>query len=111
MEFIPIRSLSRELPAVLSRLQRDGKLVVTKNGQPTILMVNLVGNDFMETIQAVSQKHPNQEKISAAHSRQQLEAFDTFVSTIRAIENEPLDDEDFAFLESNRISFNREINL
>ena len=41
----------------------------------------------------------------------QLEAFDRFVSSIKSIDDEPLTDKDFAELENNRASFNREHTL
>ena len=44
-------------------------------------------------------------------AQRQLEAFDKFVSAIESIDDESLTDEDFAELENNRASFNREAAL
>jgi len=44
-------------------------------------------------------------------SQQQLSAFNKFVSAVRAIDDEPLTDEDFAELENNRVSFDRAVAL
>ena len=46
-----------------------------------------------------------------SRSQQQLEALEQFITAIKAIDNEPLSDEDFAELENNRVNFTREIDL
>ena len=48
---------------------------------------------------------------SKTKAQRQLEAFDRFVSAVESIDDEPLTDEDFAELENNRASFNREAAL
>ena len=47
----------------------------------------------------------------ASRSQKQLEAMERFISAVNAIDNEPLTDEDFSELESNRVNFTREIDL
>ncbi|MDR2713403.1 MAG: hypothetical protein LBB91_09875 [Clostridiales bacterium] len=49
--------------------------------------------------------------ISRTKAQRQLEAFDKFVSAISSVSDEPLTDEDFAELENNRASFDREVAL
>ena len=46
-----------------------------------------------------------------SRSQQQLEALERFITAVRAIDDEPLTDEDFAELENNRVNFKREIEL
>jgi hypothetical protein len=43
--------------------------------------------------------------------QQQVEALDQFILSIKAIDNEPLTEDDYAALENNRANLSREISL
>ena len=88
MEFIAMRSLSRELPIVLSQLQRDGELVVTNNGKPTILMINLVGKDLVEVVNGIRKQQKDQ-----SMAQKQKEALKRLVIGMQSIDDEPFDEE------------------
>jgi hypothetical protein len=105
MEFVAMRQLSRELPIVLTHLQRDGELVVTNNGQPTILMINLVGKDMVEVI---SDFRKQQKEKSLA--QKQNEALKRLYDGLKTIDDEPFD-EQFDAIMAKRVNFTRELDL
>lgn len=106
MKFMPMRTLSTEQRTVLTNLQRDGEVVITNNGQPTILMIDLSGRDLVDVV-----NHFRKWEDKRTLAQRQLEALDRFVNRIKAIDDEPLSDEDFSDLENNRTNFKREIDL
>lgn len=106
MQFIPMRELSRNTQSVLSSLQRDGELVVTSNGQPTALMIDLIGRDLVEAVSSFRRT-----RLDIPSSQQQHDAFLRFIKSVDAKDDEPLTDEDFADLENNRVNFNRDLDL
>ena len=99
-----MRSLSRELPDVLSRLQRDGELVVTNNGQPTILMIDLVGRDLVDVVGSFRRSRDEKSK-----AQQQREAVIEFVKNVNEA-GEPLDEE-FDEILNRRFNIERELDL
>jgi len=104
MEFVGMRSLSRELPAVLNQLQRDGELVVTNNGQPTILMINLVGKDLVEVIGGIRKQQEQQ-----TLAQRQNEALKLLRAGLESIKDEPFDEE-FDEIIARRPLFSRNID-
>ena len=100
-----MRSLSRELPTVLSRLQRDGELVVTNNGQPTILLVDLVGRDLVEVVGRFRER---QEEGSRA--KRQNEALKRLSEGLKEIDDEPFDEE-FDNTLRKRVNITRTLDL
>jgi hypothetical protein len=106
MQFIPIRALSREPQTVLSCLQRDGEVVVTNNGQPSFLLVDLAGRDLIETV-----GNFRRSRLNVPSPQQQHDALLRLIEAVDARDNEPLTDEDFAALESSRISFRKDLDL
>lgn len=88
MEFIAMRSLSRELSTVLEQLRRKGELVVTNNGKPTILMVNLVGKDLVEVVSGIRKQQEDQTK-----AQRQKEALERLWAGMQSIDDEPFDEE------------------
>ena len=105
-----MRALSREPQTILDCLRRDGELMVTNNGRPSMYVINMEGQDVFEEVNWIRQIR-KERKESISRSQQQLAAFDEFIAAIRAIDDEPLTDEDFADLERNRVHFRREIDL
>ena len=55
MEFIPVRRLRSEPTTVWSQLARDGEVVITNNGRPMALMVDLSGKDLLALTSACRQ--------------------------------------------------------
>jgi hypothetical protein len=106
MQFMPMRELSRNTQSVLSCLQRDGEVVVTNNGQPTILLVDLVGRDLIETVSSFRRN-----RLDIPSSQQQHDAFLRFIESVDARDNEPLTDEDFTAFGNNRVSFKKDLDL
>jgi len=70
MEFMPMRTLSREPQAVINNLRRDGELVMTNNGQPIILMIDLVGRDLVETVNLLRRNNTKDTSIKALAKNQ-----------------------------------------
>ena len=111
MEFMPMRDLQRDQRTVLENLRRDGEVIITNNGQPTFLIIDLSDQDIFETVNEIRRFRAERNKPSISRSQQQLQAMKRFVANVQAIEDEPITDEDLADLEKNRASFNRRIDL
>ena len=47
----------------------------------------------------------------AAKGQRQVEALDQFISSIKAIDHEPITEDDYIALENNRANLSREISL
>jgi hypothetical protein len=94
------RSVVEMVQAYQGYFQADGRFISDSfSGQiPTgkMAIVNILDVDLIE---------------NKTRSQQQLEAFDKFVTGIRSINDEPLTDDDFIALESNRVNFTRELDL
>lgn len=55
MNFYSIRDLRTTSKAIWGNLALDGEVVITSNGKPTALLVDLENYDFEETVKAVRQ--------------------------------------------------------
>lgn len=106
MQFMPMRALSSDTKSVLTCLARDGEVVVTNNGQPLMLLVDLAGRDLIDTVSNLRNSRP-----SMPTPLQQREALERFMAAVDARDDEPLNEDDYSALENNRVEFNREIDL
>ena len=111
MEFMPMRALQQEQRVVIENLRRDGELIITNNGQPSFLMIDLTGQDLFETVNELRRFRAERNKPSISRSQQQLQAMEQFFANVQAIDDEPIADEDFAALENSRVSFKRRVDL
>jgi PHD/YefM family antitoxin component YafN of YafNO toxin-antitoxin module len=50
MEFVPIRELCTSPKKISARLKRDGRIVITNNGRPTAIMLDVDSSTFEETL-------------------------------------------------------------
>jgi len=105
MDYMPMKALSTERRAVLAKLRRDGELVITNNGQPTILMIDLSGRDILDVA-----GHFRKPKDGMTLSQRQNEAIRRFVEDQRADHTEPFDDEYDAFT-AQRFGIYRELDV
>ncbi len=55
MEFYSVRDFRTESKAVWESLARGGEVVITNNGKPAALMIEIPEGGFDETVQAVRQ--------------------------------------------------------
>lgn len=55
MEFYSVRDFRTETKAVWESLARGGEVVITNNGKPAALMIEIPEGGFDETVQAVRQ--------------------------------------------------------
>ena len=55
MEFMPVRSLRDTPKEVWNQLAQDGEIVITNNGKPAALMIDLVGKDVFSIVMAIRQ--------------------------------------------------------
>jgi antitoxin (DNA-binding transcriptional repressor) of toxin-antitoxin stability system len=55
MEFVSVRELRAASKAVWGALERDGRVVVTNNGKPTALMVDVDSSTLQDTLDALDQ--------------------------------------------------------
>ena len=105
MVFMPMRALSTEQRTVLANLRRDGELVITNNGQPTILMVDLVGRDLIDV--AALFRRSREERSLA---QRQNEAIKRLVKDTRGDDVERFDEE-FDAIMAKRLTITRELDL
>ena len=68
MQFVTVRDFRSASRGVWDKLRDDGELVVTNNGKPTAIMLN-VGDDFEETLAVLRQT-----KAMRAFNRMRMEA-------------------------------------
>lgn len=101
-----MRALSRDTQTVLNCLQRDGEVVVTNNGKPAFLMIDLTDRDLVETVNHF--RHAGADRYSP---QKQHEALKQFFASVDARNDEPLTDDDFSVLENSRVNFKRKIDL
>jgi PHD/YefM family antitoxin component YafN of YafNO toxin-antitoxin module len=50
MEFVPIRDLCASPGKVTARLRREGRIVITSNGRPSAIMLDVDGSSLEETL-------------------------------------------------------------
>jgi PHD/YefM family antitoxin component YafN of YafNO toxin-antitoxin module len=50
MEFVPIRDLCASPRKITTQLKRDGRVVITNNGRPTAIMIDVDAANFEETL-------------------------------------------------------------
>jgi PHD/YefM family antitoxin component YafN of YafNO toxin-antitoxin module len=50
MEFVPIRDLCASPRKVTAQLKREGRLVITSNGRPSAIMLDVDASSFEETL-------------------------------------------------------------
>ena len=50
MNFVPIRELCMSPKKITSQLKRDGRVVITNNGRPTAIMIDVDATTFEETL-------------------------------------------------------------
>jgi len=55
MEFITVRDFRIGTASVWEKLERDGKMVLTNNGKPTALMINIANQDFESILDSINQ--------------------------------------------------------
>lgn len=55
MEFVPYRILRNQPRVLREQLQQSGELIVTNNGVPFALMINIEAEDFEELFYLVTQ--------------------------------------------------------
>lgn len=55
MNFYSIRDLRSETKNICENIRRDGEAVITNNGKPTLLMLDISEDNFDEILRAVRQ--------------------------------------------------------
>ena len=55
MNFYSVRDLRTTQKAIWENLEKDGEVVITNNGKPTALLINIEEGSFEETLKAVRQ--------------------------------------------------------
>ena len=108
---MPLHVLQQEQPTVLRKLRRDGEIIITNNGKPSFLLVDLSKKKSFKKTKRIQPKHSKRKKPLINRSHQQMLAMKQFIATIKAIDDEPITEEDFIALETNRVKIDREINL
>ena len=55
MDFLTIRELRASSRTIWRKLSQDGKMVITNNGKPTALLLDISNEDLEETLSALRQ--------------------------------------------------------
>ena len=55
MNFYTVRDLRTTTKSIWDNLSNDGEVIITNNGKPTALIIDIADGDFEETIKAVRQ--------------------------------------------------------
>ena len=55
MNFYTVRDLRTTPKSIWDNLSNDGEVIITNNGKPTALLIDIADGDFEETIKAVRQ--------------------------------------------------------
>ena len=55
MDFLSVREFRASSRSIWNKLSRDGKMVITNNGRPTALLLDLSNEDLEETILTLQQ--------------------------------------------------------
>jgi hypothetical protein len=77
MQFLTIREFSKAPKAALSKLAQDGKAVLTNNGKPAAIMINVNAESFeriFSLVQSVEKKPPY------ARDKEHAEAFERLMN-------------------------------
>ena len=69
MDFIPVRTLETETQSVLAILRRDGELILTNNGQPSVYVIDLEGQDLVDVVNTFRHNRYINEKLKASDQR------------------------------------------
>jgi hypothetical protein len=76
MEFIPYRVLRNEPAALRKKLEEEGELVVTVDGKPFAVMINLAGSDNIDDILLLVSRLKAQMAARAIRSQARRDALD-----------------------------------
>ena len=55
MDFLSVRELTKSSANIWRKLSRDGKMVITNNGKPTALLLDISNDDLEETLLTLRQ--------------------------------------------------------
>ena len=55
MNFYSIRDLRIETKDICERVRQDGEVIITNNGKPSVLMLDISENNFDEIVRAIRQ--------------------------------------------------------
>ena len=107
MEFVPVRSFSTNSKTVWNKLADDGELVVTNNGQPMALMIDLTGRDLVTVVSAFRQSigKPLEKKRKGISS----DAWLTFLDGVK--NNSEVIGPEYDAVLNERVNFDRELDL
>jgi hypothetical protein len=76
MEFVPYRLLRNEPTVLRKKLENDGKLVVTVDGKPFAVMINLSDNEDIDDVLLMISKLQAQMAARAIRSQARRDGFD-----------------------------------
>ena len=55
MNFYTVNDLIKNPENILENLSADGEMIITNNGKPTVILLNIADGNFEETIEAIRQ--------------------------------------------------------
>ena len=89
MEFVTVRDFRAGTANVWEMLERDGKMVLTNNGKPTALMINIVNQDFEAVLDSINQAEfmravNNMRAIAAANGYMTEDEIEAEIQSARA---------------------------
>jgi antitoxin (DNA-binding transcriptional repressor) of toxin-antitoxin stability system len=89
MEFVTVRDFRSGTANLWDKLARDGKMVVTNNGRPTALMINILNQDFEAVLDSIKQAEfvrtvNDMRSVAAAHGYMTDDEINVEIQTARA---------------------------
>jgi hypothetical protein len=93
MQFLTIRELSKSPKTALSKLAKDGKAVLTNNGKPAAIMLNVDSENFEEVFTLIQQaetvKHTDKMEKAAVLAYEDYST-DKELTAFTSLDGEPL---------------------
>jgi antitoxin (DNA-binding transcriptional repressor) of toxin-antitoxin stability system len=89
MDFVTVRDFRSGTANLWDKLERDGKMVVTNNGRPTALMINILNQDFEAVLDSINQAEfmravNNMRSIAAANGYMSEDEINAEIQAARA---------------------------
>jgi len=89
MEFMTVRDFRSKTADIWNKLKNDGKIVLTNNGKPMALMINIGDQDFESVLDSVNQAEfarsvNNMRSVAAADGYMTEDEIETEIRAARA---------------------------
>jgi len=89
MDFVTVRDFRTNTSNLWERLSKSGKMVVTNNGRPQALMINIAEHDFEAVLDSINQAEfmrsvNNMRAVAASRGYMSEEEIEAEIAAVRA---------------------------